>query len=208
MRKVLTNEIKNERCNAAALGLFNASVVNGDLDGKMSFEDFIQDQEEGDKSKKIKSLEIDIEYLEKDLQKMYNTSVTPFGDKLSKHFPKGNVGYMNGKGAKIKEREFVKNIDHSIKIKAKEQELSSLKSHLKKEKAGNIIRKNGLSVMPYRTLRELTDKIPSVIKSKSHNGKSLSDQDVSNLKKSLSNYKKQLIAREKMYRSMYENYSK
>ncbi|MGX9985859.1 hypothetical protein [Soonwooa purpurea] len=26
MRKVLTNEIRNERCNAAALGLFNASV--------------------------------------------------------------------------------------------------------------------------------------------------------------------------------------
>lgn len=28
MRKVLTDEIRNERCNAAALGLYNASVSN------------------------------------------------------------------------------------------------------------------------------------------------------------------------------------
>lgn len=207
MRTILLLEMNNERCNAAALGLFNAGA--GSMgSNKMTFDEYIQNEEEGDKPQRIKALEVEIDLLEKSIDKMYNTSVTPYSDELAKHFPKGNVGFMGGRGAKIKERELSKTIDHSKKIQAKEMQLKTLQAQLKKEKSGKIIRKNGLSVTPYRTLKEMVVKIPEAIKSKKYNGNTLNSDQINNLKESLSTYKRQLKDREKMYKSKYDNYIK
>lgn len=43
MRKVLTNEIKNERCNAEAFGLFNASVDANESDFILNSDDYSVD---------------------------------------------------------------------------------------------------------------------------------------------------------------------
>ncbi|MGL6038131.1 MAG: hypothetical protein ACRC0E_04485 [Soonwooa sp.] len=67
MRQVLTNEIKKERCNAAALGLFNASVVAED--GKTSEE--TSNVSEDEKSKRLQILEASLVKKEAELQRRF-----------------------------------------------------------------------------------------------------------------------------------------
>ncbi|MBG0512939.1 hypothetical protein [Elizabethkingia meningoseptica] len=169
-----------------------------------TLEEFIIKKESEEKVLRVNDLEIEISCLEREIKKLQNTSVTPYSDSLSKHFPKGSVGFMGGRGAKIKSRELDKTIEHSNKIRSKEQQLNCLKSYLTKENKGFITRKNGLTVIPYARLKQIANGIKEAIKTKSFNNRELTQEEIINLKQSLTDYNRKLKDREKLYKSQFE----
>ncbi|MDV3749762.1 hypothetical protein CMU21_18185 [Elizabethkingia anophelis] len=171
----------------------------------MTLEEFIIKKESEEKVLRVNDLEIAISFLEREIKKLQNTSVTPYSDSLAKHFPKGNVGFMGGRGAKIKSRELDKTIEHSNKIRSKEEQLNKYKNQLSKENKGFITRKNGLTVVPYAKLKQVANSIKEAIKTKSFNNRELTQEELINLKQSLKDYNRKLKEREKMYKAQFDN---
>ncbi len=142
---------------------------------KMTLQDFIIDKEKNEVELSKIILQGKISELKDRIEKLYNTSVTPFSDSLARSFPMG-VGYMNGRGAKRKESEFLKEIEKSKKITLMESELKHYESKLYLLNKGKIIRPNGLSVVTYKCLIEIIPYYISAIKDRKLKGKELSPE--------------------------------
>ncbi|MCT4035601.1 hypothetical protein HZQ14_19455 [Elizabethkingia anophelis] len=71
MRKILTTEIQKEKCNAAALGLFNSAMSSGAPENKTAQEENSNNNEE-EKSKRLEILEASLAKKEAELQRRFD----------------------------------------------------------------------------------------------------------------------------------------
>lgn len=174
----------------------------------MNISEYIILKEAENSKNMIEFLEDQQKHLKEKISILYNKSVTPTSDNISKSFHLGTVGYNNKTTIKKKSRELENLISHSKNITHLESELKSIEAKIFGLKKGKVLRKNGLFVESYKYLIESIPLIQEALKTKTLKGKSLNIEELENLKDMLSSYKKKTKEREKQFLQNFQSESK
>jgi hypothetical protein len=175
----------------------------GSVDQKTTFEQFCEQQDRPD-PEYIQELETAIVTLQAKYDKISNTKT--YSDRLAQAFPGARVGFQTHALKKIRDRDIEKTIDRaktSIQIR---DQIQHLEQRLKAYRAGKV-NKNGQPKVP--TIERLTALVATcdkAIESGSLSGKTLSTEEMQNLKDQRKSWNSQLQTKKKDYRKKYDQY--
>lgn len=174
------------------------------------FIQFIIDQETSTLEEQRSKLKIEISYLKGKIEKLENTSVTPFGDEVNKHFPMGRVGFMGGKGAKTMAREFDKNIEKCNQLDVLNLELRTAENQYKGIEKTNrfILAPNKLKSETYTFIIDMLKNYDDVIKTGILKEKTLTALELSYVKEDRKTWVKKYNTKIKKYTELYGKFKK
>lgn len=155
-------------------------------------------------------LKTEISFLESEIEKTANKSVTPFGDRVAEHFPKGRVGYMGGKGAKTMAREFDKNIEKAKQLEILEFDLRTARNRYKviEKSDKKLFNPNWQSTESITMIIDMLHAYDDVIKTKILKGKTLTETELGYVKEDRKSWVKKYNTRTKKYTLDYEEFKR
>ncbi|MEN5306791.1 hypothetical protein ABE425_04705 [Chryseobacterium cucumeris] len=174
----------------------------------MDFQEFIVHEEDKARAKDIREITCELTILRSSLSKLDQKYPTNFSDEVARHFPKGRVGFMNGRGAKKMHKDLETTIKRANEEQEIEKSMSSLSRKLELLKKGKLKRDNGLVVESYKFLCEMRTAYEMVIKTGIVKDRVLDKSEIDFAKNELKKYKKLIGDREKLFVEKFNTYLK